>query len=320
MIDVAKMREAYLAELPTYRRLAKSVENSLKSAAQACGLHHVEVVSRAKDVRSFLRKALSKGYADPIAEVTDKAGVRAIIAFPQEEGPVEELIASRFTVIERTDKRATLAAHEVGYMGLHLLVKPRRGRMTDKICEIQVRTRAEDLWARLSHEVLYKTPDVLGAAERRKVLRLSAVLDVFDAEADRTWTGFLQSSDYIVGRAVNALESSLFKLAGRYDGDDLTAEILTRVLLPRYSQDEVLHVEPLITEFVSARFEKLQDIYSRYKTDDRHLLLHRPEALMIFSQLEDDPFALVGRWVQHLPFSELRALADVWGTSVEEPA
>jgi ppGpp synthetase/RelA/SpoT-type nucleotidyltranferase len=318
-MDVKTLRDAYGAERPVYVKLARAVELSLRRAARAAGLYHVEVSSRAKDVQSFVRKAISHGYSDPLTQITDKAGVRVIMAYRQEEPSVEKLISSRFRVLERIDKRQELAEHEVGYMGLHMVVAPRTGQPGTAACEVQVRTRAEDVWARLSHEVLYKSPEMLSGTDRRQVLRLSALLELFDAEAGRAWDNVLDSDDYIAGRAITALQRQLFRLSGRSDGDDLTADVTKAVLLPAFSVDELRRIDTIIDDFVASRRRKLTELYQRYGSDHDQLFLHRPESLLIFHQLDMDPFALARRWVEHYPFAELRALADAWGALVEEP-
>ena len=318
MIDLNTTREAYVAERPVYQQLASSVERSLRTAARRAGLHHVEFSSRTKDVTSFLRKALSGRYKDPLREITDKAGVRAVIAYLRELEAVEKLVSPRrFRLVERVDKRAALAEHEIGYLGLHLIISPTRGPFEGKLCEVQVRTRAEDVWSRLSHEALYKGPKILSAGERRRVVRLSALLEIFDSEADSTWERLLNAPDFVVARAIDALERCLYTVAGRTDGDLLTADIVRDILLPLYSVEELQKIDIVIDDFASAEKVKLREIYQNYRHDDQHLLLHRPEAIMIFERLTSDPFSLKERWLDHYPLTVLTALADVWGVSVD---
>lgn len=318
MIDLDTTRADYVAERPVYQALARNVERSIRRAAQRAGLHHLEFSSRAKDVRSFLRKALSGKYNDPIHQITDKAGVRVVGAYLRELPAVENLIRQRrFEVVERVDKGGALAEHELGYLGLHLLITPDAGPMSGKLCEVQIRTRAEDLWSRLSHESLYKGPDVLTGAERRRVIRLAALLEIFDSEADTTWGRILSAPDYVVGRAVDALEQNLFKVAPRREADALTSDILRDVLRPAYSVEDRGRIEAIMNEFTATNRSKLKEVYRNYRDDTDHLLLHRPEALMVFQQLDEDPFQLTDRWIRFYPVSLLQALADVWGVRIE---
>src|SRR5581483_8225495 len=281
-MNTAELRDAYVAERPRFIRLAKAVERSLGSALRAAGFTQVAVTSRAKDVQSFVRKALLKHYADPLNDIQDKAGVRAIIPYRQYESEFETLVQNRFTILDRIDKRAELSEDQFGYMGLHLVVAQKTGSNAGLPCEVQIRTRAEDAWASMSHAMLYKRPDILGNAERRQIFRLSALAELFDKEGDGAWTAFHEAPGYMAAVAADVLERGFFRFTGRLRVDALTSEVLKTVLLPGYTIEELSSISTLMEQYLSENQAKIQYVFRRYRNDDRHTFLQRPEALMIF--------------------------------------
>ena len=315
-MNTAELLDAYVVERPRFIRLAKSVERSLRSGLRAAGLTQVAVTSRAKEVQSFVRKALVKRYVDPLSDITDKAGVRAIVPYRQYEPQFEALVHSRFRVLDRVDKRAELSDDQVGYMGLHLVVAQKTGANASLPCEIQIRTHAEDAWANMSHAMLYKAPEILTSIERRRIFRLSALAELFDKEGDGAWSAFREAPGYVAAVAAEGLEREFFRLTGQLQVDALTTEVLKTVLLPGYSVEQLSDIPGLMEQYLSDNRTKIQDVLDRYRGDDRHFFLHRPEALMIFEQLDRDPFSLETRWGARYPAADLRAMGDVWGVPV----
>ena len=77
---------------------------------------------------------------------------------PWDVGKIEELIQQGFTVINYDDKRAALSFQMLDYRGSHYEVKHEAGPSDYQslICEIQVLTKAESLWADTAHYLSYK--------------------------------------------------------------------------------------------------------------------------------------------------------------------
>src|ERR1700727_3260070 len=70
--------ERFSSEWKKYQDAANNVAARVRRAADAASIG-CTVTPRAKDVRSFHKKIFAKGYTDPWRQVTDKAGVRAVV-------------------------------------------------------------------------------------------------------------------------------------------------------------------------------------------------------------------------------------------------
>ena len=82
------------------------VVKSLVSARCLMRGMHVLCEGRAKEVASAVEKATRKGYQNPIVEMTDLAGVRAVCQYGRDASEVIDVIRNSFQVIEETDKSA----------------------------------------------------------------------------------------------------------------------------------------------------------------------------------------------------------------------
>ena len=73
--EVEVARSAYTKERPLYERLATEAHDILKTKLQEAGIAPASIISRAKDIDSFVSKITRKGYTDPLLRTTDLAGI-----------------------------------------------------------------------------------------------------------------------------------------------------------------------------------------------------------------------------------------------------
>src|SRR5579862_278041 len=101
--------EQYAKKRHVYEDFSWEIENILKEAIETRNLKINEIQSRAKDEKSFGKKAMiadqqnseEPKYKNPMSDITDLAGVRVITFFPITVAEVCQLIQEEFDVIER---------------------------------------------------------------------------------------------------------------------------------------------------------------------------------------------------------------------------
>ena len=157
--DFEIIQNRYIKERPNYEELAKLVGQTIEESARERDLL-CSVYKRAKDVRSFMAKALTKPYKDSYTEITDKAGVRVVAHFPWALKGLEDLVSSSFCVLECEDKRSITPPDKFDYRATHFqVVHPKAPDLLKGLeCEVQVLTKAESLWAETTHDLFYKPP------------------------------------------------------------------------------------------------------------------------------------------------------------------
>ncbi len=149
---------------------------------------------RAKTAESFLGKLERKPekYQSPLQEITDLAGVRIITFYQDSVSQVVEIIRQEFVVDEARslDKFDDLDAKEFGYRSIHLIVSlpdsrthlEEWKRFAGLQAEVQVRSILQHAWSNMSHKFEYKATDQAPRELRRRLFRLSALLELADEE------------------------------------------------------------------------------------------------------------------------------------------
>lgn len=186
--------EQYESLLPSLVQFSGRLESLIRDVLTHNQIPFHVIESRAKTSASFLEKISrpGKSYVDPLREITDLVGLRAILYYPSDVDAVATILRSQFSVDERNsiDKRTELAHDQFGYASVHLVCK-----ISDNRCnlpewapfggfsfEIQIRTVLQHAWASISHALQYKHESDVPDQFKRRLNRLSGLLELADAE------------------------------------------------------------------------------------------------------------------------------------------
>ncbi|TAM44084.1 MAG: hypothetical protein EPN53_17070 [Acidobacteria bacterium] len=191
--------EAYQRVRPLYEDFAEVVRDILQEALRNASIKVASIEARAKTIDSFGAKAAEPTdddpnqpkYPDPMMQITDLAAARVITFFLATISKVDSIIASQFTIRERTDKSALLLKEEkLGYHSVHYVVElrdnrtelPEYSRYRSLRAEIQLRTVLQHAWAEIEHDIQYKSLETIPVAVRRRFLALAGLLEIADRE------------------------------------------------------------------------------------------------------------------------------------------
>ena len=191
--------EEYQKIRPIYEQYAYVIRNILVEAFKAKSIKIHSIEARAKTVESFGNKAAKPSSIDPnrpqyptsLTDITDLAGVRVIVFFPNTLDLVDSVIKTQFEVKEKSDKALLLIEEQkFGYASIHYLIclKENRtkldeySRFKDLIGEIQVRTILQHAWAEIEHDIQYKAVETLPNNIRRRFMSLAGMLEIADRE------------------------------------------------------------------------------------------------------------------------------------------
>jgi putative GTP pyrophosphokinase len=157
------------------------------------------VSGRAKEVRSVEQKLRARDRIQPgrdkgYTDLPDLIGIRVVVRLESEIAIVAEELHRLLLVDKDVDAREERSREETpGYRGRHFDVRAKPDGelpelLTVQPAEIQVRTRAADLWASLEHELRYKGGDLPAARSRQFVLAAS-LLELAERELEdlRAW-------------------------------------------------------------------------------------------------------------------------------------
>lgn len=314
--EIEALRERYKKERPIYQNFAEHIKELLSKKTRQQKLI-CSIEARAKEIDSFVKKALLKSYT--YDQIKDKAGVRLVVTYEEDLPAIEEIIKSAFDVIKHDRKLDNLNSHELGYIGIHFEVslshssiEPIPEQYNDMICEIQLHTQAQNLWSTVSHKLLYKPSEPPPIEIQRNIYHLSALTGIFDNVVKNVRKDIFAGS--LEARILSILEKNYYRFrASQSFNRELSIEII-RGLQTLLTKEEQLNFEEILNEFIIKNEEKLAEKFEDYSEDDRlGLLFSQPESLFILERLEKDKFALRDTWQNILPLKMLQDLAGAWG-------
>jgi putative GTP pyrophosphokinase len=158
---------------------------------------------------------------DPVSALTelpDIIGVRIICYNIEDVYQVARSLENRYDgrILEESfSDQIQVPNAKTGYRSLHMVLVENvtyDGNRFSLKCEIQIRTLAQDLWARLSHADLYKNADLLPSDLLEKMKGLSDILAKVDEEASeiRHLVHHHTSSNFLPYRMEDPLDADSF--------------------------------------------------------------------------------------------------------------
>lgn len=185
MTDFAQQYERMRKD---YEELTKEVSRIVvELAGQDPPVVLSHIAARTKDPDGVKEKIERKGYTNPLVQMEDLAGVRAIVYRKLDVAELDGRISMHFDLAGGDDKTAEMGDAAMGYGGVHLVVRlkkgmvPGRENLHDLKCEVQIRTVLQDAWSVIGHPLAYKSEVHLPLPLRRRFNTLSALLEVVDA-------------------------------------------------------------------------------------------------------------------------------------------
>ena len=319
--------ERFAAERENYQSAAEKVAARVHSAADRAGIA-CTVSARAKDVRSFHKKILAKRYTDPWRQVTDKAGVRAVVHKANDVDCLVEQLNQEFgaDVLSVEDKREVRNPALLSYSGVHVqVVAEHKSNRDDTIeCEVQVRTTAQDAWSIVSHQVLYKPLLELPSKVQHSVYRLVALVEMFDEEVQRVMDMLPTLPGAEVLDLLEIAESKFMSLAHSPSNREVSVQRL-QAIASSIEASERQNYEALLEAFINSERPRLTRLFEEYGAHSvvsyvpSYLLFGQAESLILLERLTTKPHALVACWREKgLPEEYLDALAGAAGIALPD--
>jgi Uncharacterized protein conserved in bacteria len=325
MADIDSVRRRYIKERPKYELIAQTVANRIRDGAVSKNLN-CNVTFRAKRVESFVKKCVMRDYADPWRDISDKAGVRIIVSHSGDLDIAFNLVRELFgePVWYSDYRELDDIEHELRYPRLHMQVVspplPDGTTLPDPAeCEVQIRTEALDLWARMSHSLLYKPQAELPKNVRRSLYRLLALIELYDQEVERAVVAMQEDPDRDL-HSIMAQSERLFHIfcTAPYNAD-LSREVL-RVVLSTLRPEEVPGYCSELRGFADLHKVRLENIFRDYGPNSKsgasgtYLLATQPESIPIFERLENAPMLFRAKWIEYMGNDDLLDdMRSIWG-------
>lgn len=318
------VRAAYIRERPIYLELCNKGKELLLSGLPEAGVRG-EVDGRVKDLVSYLRKMLRKSeYLSGERLIQDKAGLRVILPYFDEEGEVGAVIERFFHVDEREETVERLGADRLGYLAVHYIVRIREEFLDEEKqtlfdglqMEVQVGSIAQRAWAEVSHELIYKGAVDVPVAYQRIINRLVALMEVFDSEVARAREAIAQLPGFEVAPLISELDRELLRFTSKVPDRSLSQRIVP-ALAALYG-GEAGAASAKIQPWLNQERGRIAELHEEYEGNfEINPLFYQPEAFLIFERADSDPAGLKTAWPGEIPRELLVSLTELWGNPVE---
>ncbi len=179
---------------PHYEVLERKLASLVRELLEDAGIKVHVVESRTKTAGSFSEKISRPGkkYTNPMHELCDLVGIRAIVYYSDDVPKVEGVLRREFQIheTESIDKSAGYNPNEFGYPSVHHVISLKEPRLTlsewksfrEAKCEIQIRTVLQHACAAISHALQYKREDDVPASLKRRLFRLAGMFEMVDEQ------------------------------------------------------------------------------------------------------------------------------------------
>lgn len=211
MTKTINLEAEYKSRDPHYKLLVEEVQFGITTKLKDSAVSIAATEGRVKPMESFLDKIERKAYKKPWDEIDDIAGIRLVCLFSTELNAIEDAIKSLFEVVSNEDKVESLGVEQMGYQGRHYVVTlgknhsgPRYDNLQNLRAEIQVRTTLQDAWARISHNLVYKSESSMPIHLRREIQNVSSLLEIAQNIFDRSESSRKQYIADVQQRTSNA--------------------------------------------------------------------------------------------------------------------
>lgn len=318
-------RERYLAEYGHFEQAGSSMKEALGRLLSVLGIRaRVEV--RAKTVGSLVKKIQTNEYTDPWAEITDKLGGRVIVKTLDDLDRVKQAFEADdppFRVLWIEDKSQKAEAGKLFYPGVHVQVEVPGAQTSDGEaiqCELQIRTKAQDLWSVPSHELVYKGVIKPSKRTERRILRLSVLTEMFDEEVRLAMQEVAADPSYKLAVLLRASEALFLTFVAEPGEDELSLEVLR--IIESALPDDVTEYAEKLKRFVDTNREKLVQllaeygIYSDFASQYAYWLFSQPEALVLFERISSAPQALAESVFGSEIWDAVKHLFAAWGAAM----
>jgi ppGpp synthetase/RelA/SpoT-type nucleotidyltranferase len=321
-------RQRYVAEFSAFSAAAGSISDCLEQVARLAGVH-AAIDAREKTVSSFIKKLHVKGasYSDPWRDVTDKLGARVIVETLGDLAKVraifEDVARCPVHVLRIEDKSEEADEAILFYPGVHIQVEVPGVTTSDGEsieCEIQLRTKAQDLWSVPSHKLIYKPVLDPESETKRRILRLSVLVEIFDEEVERAMTEVASMPGYAEARLLAAAESHYFTFVGEPGEHELSLEVLGHLSV--VIRDRKIEDYPAaLDEFVATHREKLALAYEQFgpysdsASEGAYWLVSQPESIIVWHLIETAPMHLASIISGTDLVETVRQLYAIWGSA-----
>jgi len=197
----AQIENEYLTQAPTYEAFTKTATELVKQILNEEGIEIASIDCRTKSLDSLrgkLERTTKSGKYKSLSDITDLSGIRIIAYLKEDCTKIIEIMRQAFSVDEMNSvsKDEELDADRFGYQSIHLILSYDDERLrlrefkrfSGMKFELQVKTLLQHTWSAIDWKLRYKNSHEAPKKLRRRLFRISALLDAADDELSNVYS------------------------------------------------------------------------------------------------------------------------------------
>ena len=213
-MDDENIKTEFDRRVEIYIRLAKELKGLIGEFLTKKNIRFIDVVYRIKKFDSFKEKINRKNYGDQVFDqMIDICGIRIIYRYNSDLQKIVKEMNSEFIIEESENKVEATDVDRFGYRSHHLVARirddwlsaPQFRESRGLRFEIQIQSLLMHSWADISHQLFYKK-DLSDPHAKRKLFRLSALLEIADIELDSLLPDTIEEDDLQIDELQRVLD------------------------------------------------------------------------------------------------------------------
>ncbi|HZS44309.1 MAG TPA: hypothetical protein VFC63_04355 [Blastocatellia bacterium] len=189
----SKIETEYASQRPVYEAFTENAHDLLRKLIEDKGIEFASMEKRTKSIESLRGKAErgdKVGKYNSLQDITDLSGIRIITFLKEDCKRISELLQEAFVVdkLSSIDKEDEIDPDRFGYQSIHLILAysqdrlnlPEFKRFAGLKFEVQVKTLLQHTWSTIDWKLRYKRRSEAPKKLRRRLFRISALLDAAD--------------------------------------------------------------------------------------------------------------------------------------------
>jgi len=291
-----KVEDEYASQRPVYEAFTENAFELLKSIIDDAGIEFASMEKRTKSVESLknkIERGDKAGKYDSLQKITDLSGIRIVTFLKEDCGRISILLREAFVVDQANsiDKEDEIDLDRFGYQSIHLILSysadrlklPEFKRFAGLKFEVQVKTLLQHTWSAIDWKLRYKRRSEAPKKLRRRLFRISALLDAADDELSYVYQQVSDIKSYYVAAISRGDLSLEFNrdsidalISNRASRNGSIAKIVEKLKpVPKVNQTEEYEsssIEKLLLALKAAGITQLQQLDTRIQSlDDKHI-------------------------------------------------
>ena len=191
----SKIEEEYTNQRPVYEAFTENACELLRKLIENGGIEVASIEKRTKSLESLkgkIERGDKAGKYNFLQDITDLSGIRVIAFLKEDCKKLSALLREAFVVDldNSIDKEDEIDPDRFGYQSIHLILSykddrlnlPEFKRFAGLKFEVQVKTLLQHTWSAIDWKLRYKRRSEAPKKLRRRLFRISALLDAADDE------------------------------------------------------------------------------------------------------------------------------------------